>query len=53
MLKKINEQACVDISKLFDGKRIYLSLFVKVQEDWLNSSKQLFNLGYFKGDQDE
>jgi len=52
MLKRINEQACSDISKLFN-KKIYLSLFVKVQEDWLNSQKQLFNLGYFKGDQDE
>lgn len=53
MLKKINEQACVDISRLFDNKHIYLSLFVKVEEDWLNSQKQLFNLGYFVGDKDE
>ena len=53
MLKRINEQASSDISKLFDNKKVYLSLFVKVQEDWLNSQKQLFNLGYFKGDQDE
>ena len=53
MLKKINNQASSEISKLFNGKRIYLSLFVKVQEDWLNSQKQLFNLGYFAGDKDE
>ena len=53
MLKKINQQASSDISRLFGGKRIMLSLFVRVQEDWLNSQKQLFNLGYFKGDQDE
>ena len=53
MLKKINSQACADISKLFDNKKIYLSLFVKVEQDWFNSQKQLFNLGYFKGDQDE
>ena len=53
MLKKINNQACTDISKLFDNKKIYLSLFIKVQEDWLNSQKQLFNLGYFAGDKDE
>ena len=53
MLKKINNQASSEISKLFNGKRIYLSLFVKVQEDWLNSQKQLFNLGYFTGDKDE
>lgn len=53
MLKKINEQASSDISELFDNKRIILSLYVKVEEDWLNSQKQLFDLGYFSGDQDE
>lgn len=53
MLKRINHQACTDISKLFDNKKVMLSLFVKVQEDWLNSQKQLFNLGYFNGDKDE
>ncbi len=53
MLKKINDQSSTDISKLFDGKKIILSLYVRVQEDWLNSQKQLFNLGYFSGDRDE
>ena len=53
MLKKINEQASKDIAAIFDNKKIYLSLFVKVVEDWQNSSKQLFDLGYFKGDKDE
>ena len=53
MLKKINDQSSSDISKLFDGKKIILSLYVRVQEDWLNSEKQLFNLGYFSGDKDE
>ncbi|MBO4358273.1 MAG: GTPase Era [Erysipelotrichaceae bacterium] len=53
MLKRINDQASTDISKLFDGKRIILSLYVKVEEDWLNSQKQLFDLGYFSGDKDE
>ena len=53
MLKKINDQASTDIAKLFDGKKIILSLYVRVQEDWLNSEKQLFNLGYFSGDKDE
>ena len=53
MLKKINDQASRDISKLFDDKRIILSLYVKVEEDWLNSQKQLFDLGYFNGDRDE
>lgn len=53
MLKKINEQSSSDITKLFDNKKIILSLFVKVEEDWLNSQKQLFNFGYFSGDQNE
>ena len=53
MLRRINEQSSSDIELLFANKKIYLSLFVKVEEDWLNSQKQLFNLGYFSGDQDE
>ena len=53
MLKKINDQASSDITKLFENKKIILSLYVRVQEDWLNSEKQLFNLGYFSGDRDE
>ena len=38
---------------IFDNKKIYLSLYVKVEEDWLNKEKKLFDLGYFKGDKDE
>ena len=53
MLKKINDQASSDIAKLFDNKKIILSLYVRVGEDWLNSQKQLFDLGYFSGDRDE
>ena len=53
MLKKINNEASRDIAALFDGKKIILSLYVKVEEDWLNSQKQLFDLGYFSGDSDE
>lgn len=53
MLKKINDQASSDIAKLFNNKKIILSLYVRVEEDWLNSQKQLFNLGYFSGDQNE
>jgi len=53
MLKTINDQASTDISRLFNNKKIILSLYVRVQEDWLNSQKQLFNLGYFSGDKDE
>lgn len=47
MLKKINSQACVDIYNIFN-KKIYLSIFVKVEEDWINSENKLFDLGYFK-----
>lgn len=53
MLKKINSSASKDIAALFDGKKIYLSLFVKVEEDWINKQKQLFDLGYFSGDKNE
>ena len=52
MLKKINDAATADIHELF-GKRIILSLYVKVEEDWLNKDKRLFELGYFSDDQDE
>ena len=53
MLKRINDSASTDIAKLFNNKKIILSLYVRVEEDWLNSQKQLFNLGYFSGDKDE
>ena len=53
MLKRINDTSCSDISKLFNNKKIILSLFVKVEEDWLNQEKKLFDLGYFTGDKDE
>ena len=53
MLKKINDQASSDIAPLFDNRKIILSLYVKVEEDWLNSLKQLFDQGYFSGDRDE
>ena len=52
MLKKINMASSKDIKELFN-KRIILSLYVKVEEDWLNKEKKLFDLGYFKGDKDE
>ena len=46
MLKKINMSSSKDIKELL-GKKVYLNLFVKVEEDWLNKSKKLFDLGYF------
>ena len=46
MLKKINMAASKDIKELL-GKKVVLSLYVKVEEDWLNKEKKLFDLGYF------
>ncbi len=46
MLNKINMSASKDIKTLLD-KKVYLSLYVRVEEDWLNKSKKLFDLGYF------
>ena len=46
MLKKINMSSSKDIKELL-GKKVYLNLFVKVEEDCLNKSKKLFDLGYF------
>ena len=31
-------------------KRVIMSLFVKVEEDWMNKNSKLFDLGYFIGD---
>lgn len=46
MLKKINSQASKEIKEL-TGKKVFLSLYVRVEEDWLNKDKKLFDLGYF------
>ena len=46
MLKKINMSSSKEIKSL-TGKKVFLSLFVKVEEDWLNKEKKLFDLGYF------
>lgn len=46
MLKKINGASSREIKKI-TGKKVFLSLYVRVQEDWLNSDKKLFELGYF------
>ncbi len=52
MLRKINDAASIELKKLY-GKKIILSLYVRVEEDWLNKEKRLFELGYFSGDRDE
>lgn len=45
MLKKIGQQARGDIERLL-GTRIYLELFVKVQERWTERTAMLRELGY-------
>ena len=46
MLKKINGEASKELRRLLN-KKVHLSLFVKVEEDWLNKDSKLFDLGYF------
>ena len=47
MLKKIGMEARHDIQMLF-GKQIFLSLFVKVKENWRDSRRDLTDLGFFE-----
>ena len=44
-LRKINMSASKELKKLFH-KKVYLSLFVKVKEDWMNKPGTLKDLGY-------
>lgn len=45
MLKRIGSYSRADIEKLL-GKKVFLELWVKVKEDWRNSSSMLRELGY-------
>ncbi len=45
MLKRIGSYARSDIEKMLD-KKVFLELWVKVKEDWRNSSSMLHELGY-------
>lgn len=47
MLKKINQLASKEISDWL-GKRINLSIFIRVEEDWLNKSRKIFDIGYYQ-----
>lgn len=49
MLKDIGTKARNDIEKLLD-KQVMLKLFVKVREDWRNSSNSIKSLGYNSND---
>ena len=51
-LRKINMMASKDIKALVN-KKVFLSLFVKVEEDWINKNAKLMDLGYFIGDKYE
>ena len=44
-LKKVATEARRDLEKFF-GKTIYLETFVKVDQNWRNSDKELRNFGY-------
>jgi GTP-binding protein Era len=45
MLKEIGTQARLDIEQLL-GQKVFLELFVKVEEDWRNREYYLKNFGY-------
>ena len=44
-LKRVGQQAREDMERFLD-KMVFLQLFVKVQEDWRNSERQLRRFGY-------
>ena len=44
-IKKIGSEARVDLEDFFQ-KKVFLSLYVKVREDWRNKGTQLRNFGY-------
>lgn len=45
MIKKIGTASRIDIENLV-GLKVYLSLFVKVRDNWRNNFNQMNNLGY-------
>ena len=45
MLKKVGELARIDMETFLDGK-VYLQTWVKVKENWRDSTAQLRNFGY-------
>ena len=45
MIKKIGTEARLDIEKLVQSK-VFLSLFVKVRDNWRNNNNQMSNFGY-------
>ncbi|MGS0746978.1 GTPase Era [Halpernia sp. GG3] len=45
MIKKVGIEARIDLEKFF-GKKIHLSLFVKVRKDWRKNERDLKGFGY-------
>ena len=45
MLKKVGTEARLELER-FIGKKVFLQLFVKVNDDWRNSDSQLRRFGY-------
>lgn len=45
MIKKVGTEARIDLEKFF-GKKIHLSLFVKVKKDWRKNERDLKGFGY-------
>ena len=45
MIKKVGTEARIDLEKFF-GKKIHLSLFVKVRKDWRKNERDLKGFGY-------
>jgi GTP-binding protein Era len=46
-LKKVGVEARKDIEE-FLGKKVFLSLYVKVEKDWRNKEKKLKDFGYLQ-----
>ena len=46
MIKEIGTRARKEIAMIL-GTKVYLELFVRVEDDWRNRSSQLKKLGYF------
>ena len=44
-LKRVGQKAREDMER-FLGKKVFLQLFVKVQDDWRNSERELRRFGY-------
>ena len=47
MLKRIGTEARKDIETFF-GKKVYLELFVKVEDNWRNRENKLRSFGYIE-----